>query len=52
MNVCGVNPVTQNEAHTAVQLLSKPSYFKDETVAGKLKRSKSPGTDQILAELT
>jgi hypothetical protein len=37
--------------HTAKPLLPETSCFKDETAIGKLKGYKSPGIDQILAEL-
>jgi hypothetical protein len=33
-------------------LVPEPSLVKVEIATGKLKRHKSPGTDQILAELT
>jgi len=37
--------------HTAEALMAEPSAFEVEMVIEKLKRHKSPGTDQILAEM-
>jgi hypothetical protein len=37
--------------HAAEPLLLKPSSFEFNIAIGKLKRYKSPGTDQILTEL-
>jgi len=47
----GVNDVRQTEIHTAELLLLEPSAFEFEVVIEKLKSHKSPGTDQIPAEL-
>jgi hypothetical protein len=51
LNVHGVNAVKQTEIHTAEPLVPEPSSFEVEIAIEKLKRYKSPGTDQILAEL-
>jgi hypothetical protein len=51
LNIHGVNDVRQTEVHTAEPLVPKPSAFEVEMVIEKLKRHKSPGTDQIPAEL-
>jgi hypothetical protein len=51
LNIHGVNDVTQMEMHTAEPLVPTHSSFKVEITTEKLKRYKSPGTDQILAEL-
>jgi hypothetical protein len=48
LNVHGVNDVR----HTVESLVPEPSYFKVEMAIGKLKRYKSPDTDQILEKLT
>jgi hypothetical protein len=52
-NVNGVSDVRQTEIHTckAVPLLSEMSAFEVELSIEKAKRHKSPGTDQIQAEL-
>jgi hypothetical protein len=50
LNVHGVN-VRQNEIHAAEAVVSEPSVFKVEMAMKKLKRHKSPGTDQIRAEM-
>jgi hypothetical protein len=47
--VCGVN-VWQTEIHTAETSVSEPNLFDVEIAIQKLKRYKSPGVDQILAE--
>jgi hypothetical protein len=39
------------EMHTAQPLVSEPSSFEVEITTEKSKRYKSPGIDQILAEL-
>jgi hypothetical protein len=39
------------DIHTAEPLVPKPSLVKVEIAVGKLKSYKSPGTDQIPAEL-
>jgi hypothetical protein len=45
-----VNNVRQTKIHTAEPLVPKPSSFEVEIAIEKLKRYKSPGIDQILAE--
>jgi hypothetical protein len=47
----GVNDDRQTEIHTAEPLVTEPSAFEVETAIEKLKRHKSPGIDQIPAEL-
>jgi hypothetical protein len=49
--VHGVNDVRQTEIHTAEPLAPEPNSFEVEVAIEKLKRYKSPGTDQIPAEL-
>jgi hypothetical protein len=60
LNIHGVNDVRQTKVHTAVRqtkvhtaepLVPEPSAFEDEMAIEKLKRHKSPGIDQIPAEL-
>jgi len=51
LNVHGDNDVRQAEIHTAEPLVPEPSAFAVELPIGKLKNHKSPGTDQIAAEL-
>jgi hypothetical protein len=46
-----VNDVRQTEVHTAEPLVPEPSAFKIEMAIEKLKRHKSPGIDQIPANL-
>jgi hypothetical protein len=46
-----VSDVLQIEIHTAEPLDPDPSPSEAETAIAKLKRYKSPGSDQILAEL-
>ena len=41
----------QAEIHTVEQLVSRPSAFEVELAIGRLKNHKSPGIDQIPAEL-
>jgi len=50
-NVHGVSDVRQTEIHTAEPLLPEPSAYDVELATEKLNRHKSPGTDQIPAEL-
>jgi len=50
-NVHGVKDAGQAEIHTAEPLVAKPSAFEFELAIGKLKRHKSPGIDEIPAEL-
>ena len=51
MNVHRVYEVRQTELHTTEPLLPEPSGFHDKLAIEKLKRHKSPGVDQIPAEL-
>jgi hypothetical protein len=51
LNIHGVNDVTQTEVHTAEPLVPEPSAFEVEMAIEMLKRHKSPGIDQIPAEL-
>jgi hypothetical protein len=51
LKVLGVNNVRQTEMHIAEPLVPKPISFKVEIATEKLKRYKSPGTEQIPAEL-
>jgi hypothetical protein len=46
-----VNDVRQTEIHTAEPLVPEPSSTEVEIAVEKLKRYKSPGIDQIPAEL-
>ena len=50
-NVHGVKDVGQAEMHTAEPLVPEPSAFEFELAIDKLKSHKSPGIDQIPAEL-
>ena len=47
----GVSVVMHTEIHTAEPLVPEPSAFETEMATEKLKRHKSPGIDQIPAEL-
>jgi hypothetical protein len=51
LNVHGVSDVKQAEIHTAEPLLPEPSVSDVELAIEKLKSHKSPGIDQIPAEL-
>jgi hypothetical protein len=51
LKVHGVHDVRQMDIHTAEPLVSEPSLVEVETATEKLKSYKSPGTDQIPAEL-
>jgi hypothetical protein len=51
LNVNGVNDVRQTEIHTAEPLVPEPSDSEVEMAIEKLKRHKSPGIDQISAQL-
>jgi hypothetical protein len=51
LNVHGVKDVRQTEIHTAESLVPEPSSYEVEIAIEKLKRYKSPGIDQIPAEL-
>ena len=50
-NVHGVKDVGQAEIHTAEPLVPEPSVAEFELAIDKLKSHKSPGIDQIPAEL-
>jgi len=52
LNGGGGNNVRQTEIHTTEPLVPKPSAFQFEIATEKIKRHKSPGTDQILVQLT
>jgi hypothetical protein len=49
--VHGVSDAGQTEIHTAEPLVPAPSVFEVEMAIEKLRRHKSPGIDQIPAEL-
>jgi hypothetical protein len=51
LNVHVVHDVRWLDIYTAEPLVPEPSLIEVEIAIGKLKRYKSPGTDQILAEL-
>jgi hypothetical protein len=51
LNVHNVSDVRQIEVHTAESLVPGPSRFEVEIAIAKLKKYKSPGSDQIPAEL-
>jgi hypothetical protein len=51
LNVNGISDVKQIEIPTAELLVCDPSPFEVEIATAKLKRYKSPGSDQILTEL-
>jgi hypothetical protein len=51
LNINGVNDVRQTEIHTAEPLVPEPSALVVEMAVENLKRHKSPGIDQIPAEL-
>jgi hypothetical protein len=51
LNVPGVHDVRQMDIHMAEPLVPEPSLVEVEIAIGKLKSYKSPGTDNILAEL-
>ena len=51
LNVYGVKDVRQTEIHKAESLVPEPSAFEVEVAIEKLRRHKSPGIDQIPAEL-
>src|SRR5215510_12046780 len=50
-NIHGASDVTQAEIHTAEPLVPEPSALEVELAIDKLKSHKSPGIDQIPAEL-
>jgi sorting nexin-29 len=51
LNVHGVSDVRQTEIHSAEPLVPERCSFEVENAIGKSKKYKSPGIDQILAEL-
>ena len=51
LNVHGVNEIGQAETHAAEPLVPEPSVFEVELAIENLKNHKSPGIDQIPAEL-
>jgi hypothetical protein len=51
LNVHGVDDVRQTEMHAAEPLVHEPSCFEVGIAIEKLQRYKSPGIDQIPAEL-
>jgi hypothetical protein len=51
LNAYRADGVRQTEMHTAEPFLPEPSASGVEDAVGKLKRYKSPGVDQIPAEL-
>jgi hypothetical protein len=51
LNVHGVNDVRQAEIHTAELLVPEPRVSEIQLAIGKIKIHKSPGIDQIPAEL-
>jgi hypothetical protein len=51
LNVHNVSDVRQIEVHMAEPLVPGPSCLEVEIAIAKLKKYKSPGSDQILAEL-
>ena len=51
MNVHGVNDVRQTEVHTAEPLVPEPSASEVQLAIENIKSHKSPGIDQIPAEL-
>jgi hypothetical protein len=51
LKVHGAGGVRQTEMHTAEPFVPEPSSSEAEVAIGKLKRYKSPGVEQIPAEL-
>jgi hypothetical protein len=51
LNVHDVSDVRQIEIHTAEPIVPGPSHLEVEIPIAKLKKYKSPGSDQIPAEL-
>jgi hypothetical protein len=51
LNIHGVHDIRQMDIHMAEPIVPEPSLVEVEIAIGKLKSYKSPGSDQILAEL-
>jgi hypothetical protein len=51
LNVHGVNDFSQTEIHTGEPLVPEPTSFEVEIATEKLKRYKSQGINQTLAEM-
>jgi len=51
LNIHGVNDGRQTEIHTAVPLVPEPSVYEVKLAIEKLQCHKSPGIDQIPAEV-
>jgi hypothetical protein len=51
LNIHGAGGVRQTEIHTAKPFVPEPSATEAEVATAKLKRNRSPGVDQIPAEL-
>jgi hypothetical protein len=51
LNVQGMEGIRQIEIQTAEPFMPEPSISEAEVAIGKLKRYKSPGSDQIPTEL-
>ena len=51
LNIHGINDVRQTEIHTTEPLVPEPSAFEFELAIEKLRSHKSPGIDQIPADL-
>jgi hypothetical protein len=51
LNISGVNDVSQTEIQTAEPLVPESSTFEFEIAIKNLRRNKSPGIDQIPAEV-
>jgi hypothetical protein len=52
LNVHNVSDGSQTEVHTAEQLVPGPSRLEEENVTAKLKKYKSPNSDEIPTELS
>jgi hypothetical protein len=51
LNVRNISDIRQIEVHTAGPLLPGPTHLEIEIAIAEMKKCKSPGSDQILAEL-